>query len=163
MKRRRPILVWILIVVFTWSMVRGLHSLFSHSTISDYQVLAHVDLGFLFLPMAILLLVLDGAGLWFLAHPRPAGFWTVLAAFIIPGVYRLSIGVLALRDLESARAAYARSREIRGLPVREEALDFIFSTPVHLALLAGALLITIGWIFLLVWGRRYFQPQSMEP
>lgn len=48
-------------------------------------------------------------------------------ALVIAATQNIFTFCLALRDLDAVRNVYAASREARGLPVREDALNMIFS------------------------------------
>lgn len=62
---------------------------------------------------------------------------------------------LAASDLEATKRAYAKNRVERGFPVREEALEFVFSVPYLLAVTAVLLLFHLLIVFLLLRARKY--------
>jgi len=73
---------------------------------------------------------------------------------VVQNVVTLSF---AFQNLTGARDAYAHGRELRGLTVREDALDFIFSPEVITATVAAMLLLYAVLAFVVYRNRTYFR------
>jgi hypothetical protein len=73
------------------------------------------------------------------------------------------IGALGtLANIEEARTAYAVSREARGMPVRQETLEAVFS-PAGIWASVGFVLQLLGISAMGVWKkRRWFQLDEVE-
>ena len=154
--KKKPWPIWVLIVVFLWSAGKDLEYIFRHSTTTDYQLLEHFGLQTVFWIGIAALLTLDVLSLWCLFRPRPYGLGVLLTALSLWCLTNLTIGVTAMLNSDLARDSYVRSRQARELPVRYDALDFLFSPLVMGALLICAVLVVLVWISLLFWKRAYF-------
>lgn len=153
--RKTPVIVF-LILWFGWSAGKDLDALVRHSITTDYYVLATAGLTWLFFAMGFAVFLLDTAAVFYLFRPQPAGprvLWAALAAGAVQNVVTVS---LMLDDIPAVREAYERGRELRGLPVRDEALDMVFTRPAMLGA-TGVMLALYAIVALAVWfGRRYF-------
>ena len=132
-----PKLVLLLWVWFMWSAGKGLEALARHSATSDFYALASAGVSGLFFPMGITVVSLSALAAYCIWKPRP---WTLRIVFVALGAGLLQNAITfgcAIRDLPGVREAYARGREARGLRVREEALDLMFTVQ---GAWAGALL-----------------------
>lgn len=125
MKRPRSIII--LILWFFWAAGKDLDALGRYSTTSDYYILSSSGLSWLFFAMAGAVFLLNAAGAYYLVKPAPIGFRVLLVALAAGAVQNIITVALALKDLPGVRNAYEVGRELRGLPVRKEALDMIFT------------------------------------
>ena len=129
-----------LLVWFIWATGKDLDALVRFSVSTDYYIFAAAGVPWLFFVTAIAVFLLNTATVYYLFRPQPIGLWVLMNALIAGVVQNVVTISLALPNMVSVREAYARSRELRGLSVREEALDMIF-TPnamaVSLALMLG--------------------------
>lgn len=90
------------------------------------------------------------------------GFWIGISAI---GSSLLFNGIslsLALKDLESVRKAYEISRQARGLVVREELLNKIFTPEGMQATFAFSALFSIAAILIVLRNKWYFNVDSPE-
>lgn len=94
--------------------------------------------------------------MYYLFRPRPVGFYVALSALGLSLAQSIASVSLALSDLPGVKEAYAAGREARGLSVRREALDTIFTPPAMFAVLAVALVLIPVIALLLVRSRGYF-------
>lgn len=112
---------------FLWAAGKDLDSLARFSTTSDYYIYSSNSLAWLFFVLAGIVFLLNAASVWYLFRPEPFGQKILLIALGTGIVYTLTTLGMAATDIDGAREAYAVGREVRGLPVREAALDAIFT------------------------------------
>lgn len=154
MKKNAGIII--LIVLFIYSAVKGLDVLIRSSSTTDYYVFATNGLAPLFFIYAAAALILDALTVYFLFRPRPLGFYTALSSLALSFVYGIATFVMVLADLPGVKNAYAAGREARGLPVRRETLEMLF-TPTAWGIVWGATVLFLAVIaFLVIRNRRYF-------
>ncbi|GAB6197550.1 hypothetical protein [Lysobacter xanthus] len=125
MKRPRSIIL--VVLWFLWAAGKDLDTLARFSTTSDYYILSAAGLPWLFFVMAAVVFLLNAAGTYYLFRPSLAGYPVLLTALGAGVLQNLVTLAVALHDLPGARRAYEIGRELRGLPVRQEALDMIFT------------------------------------
>src|SRR4026208_786282 len=125
MSLKRPKSIVFLIAVFVWSLLRGAELLTRGSNSADRALFAEVGLGLQSTGALALIAVLDLAAIRYLIKPAPVGRLVCLASIGLSAL-QTSIGfVIARVHPEAARRAIVVSRESRGLPVREDALQTI--------------------------------------
>jgi hypothetical protein len=122
-----PKLVILLLVWFFWAAGKDLDALVRHSVYTDYYIFTAAGVPWIFFFMVIGVFLLNTATIYFLFRPQRAGLWVLFNALIAGAVQNIVTIAFALPNLASVREAYARSRELRGLPVREDALNMIFT------------------------------------
>ena len=137
----RPKSIIVLIVWFVWAAGKDLDSLARFSITSDYYIYASNGLAWLFFVLAGIVFLLNASSVWYLIKPEPIGQGVLFASLIAGVLYSLATLGMALSDIEGAREAYTVGREIRGLPVREGALDAIFTQ--RAMLIGGALTVLV--------------------
>ena len=146
----------ILIVWFIWSTGRDLYTLLTASTTAEFYIFSSNGLTPLFFVFALGIFLLDAATVFYLFQPRPVGFYVALSALGLSLLQSIVSMSLTLSDLSGVREAYVASREARGLSVREEALDMMF-TPAAMYLIFGVIVvITAVAAFLIIRNRSYF-------
>ena len=154
MKKNAGIIV--LIVLFVYSAVKGLDVLLRSGASADYYIFATNDLTPLFFIYAIAAFILDALTVYFLFRPRSFGFYTALSSLALSFVYGVATFFLVLADLPGVKNAYAAGREARGLPVRRETLEMLF-TPAAWGIVWAATVLFLAVIaFLVIRNRRYF-------
>jgi len=99
----------------------------------------------------------------YLFRPRPAGFYVALSALAFSIIQSIVSVSLALSDLPGVRQAYAAGREARGLSVREEALDTMFTPRAMYLMLVLLVLINAVAAFLITRNRGYFFSDNISP
>lgn len=137
----RPKSIIFLIVWFIWAAGKDLDSLARFSTTSDYYIYSSSSLVWLFFVFAGAVFLLNAASVWYLFRPEPIGQQVLLVALGAGAAYTVATLGMALSDIAGAREAYEVGRELRGLPVREEALNAIF-TP-QAVLIGGGLTVLV--------------------
>lgn len=159
MKRKIPKTIILLIVVFIWSFGKSIEQLLRYSTSTDYFIFSHNGIGFLFFVFLIILLLLYGLTIWFLWKPKPIGFWIAISSLIVSSMENVVTFSIAINNIESVKNAYALSRQARGLIVRKEAIEMIFSPGVMYIMLGFAVCLAFLWAALLIWKKSYFALQ----
>ena len=153
MKKRLPIII--LIIWFIWSAVSDLNNLVGTSS-TDYYVFSSNNLTPLFFLFGVVIFLLDALTVFYLLRPRPPGFYIAFSALALSIIQSVLSVSLAVSDLPGVRDAYAAGREARGLSVRQEALDMMFTPAAMYAVLALIVLLTAVIAFLLIRNRAYF-------
>lgn len=140
-------------VVFGWGAGQVLDSIVRYSIKIDYFVWESIGVPFLHFLFSFTSLALTVSALTVLLKPRPAGYMICLIAASWSAIYGALVTWLALRDLPGVREIYLSGREIRGLSVREEAADLIF-TPTGMLGSYGLALLFWSVVIFLLWRRR---------
>lgn len=146
-----------LIIWFIWATGKDVEALLRHATTADYQVLASYGVGPLFFVLALSVLVLNAASVYFLFRPALRGLKVIFAALIAAAIQNTIVLLFSLRDLSVVRDAYVHGRNARGLPVREEALDLIFTPGGMVGSVVLALAVYALLAFLAYRNRPYFR------
>ena len=155
-RRKKTVTIIILIVWFIWSAGKDVDNLIRATGTTDYYIFSSNGLTPVFFFFAVAVTLLDAATVSYLFRPRPAGFYVALSALALSVIQSIISVSLALSDLSGVRQAYAAGREARGLSVREEALDTIFTPEAMYLVLALLVLINAVAAFLIVLNRDYF-------
>jgi hypothetical protein len=153
---KRPRTLSILLVFLLWVDARTFGSLVFPKTSGSYHFFVALDavwVHFLFGAVTVALAVTATGYLW-----KASAGWAnaVLIAF---GVYALQTVIetaVMLRNLPLARTAYAAGREMRGLPVRPDRLDEMF-TAQGMYMAAGWTLLILAVLAVAAWRRRDFE------
>jgi hypothetical protein len=152
----RPRSIILLIVWFLWAAGKDLDVLARYSSTSDYYIFSSHGMPWLFFVLAGAVFLFNSASVFYLFRPQPVGYpvllGSLLAGVVQGGVVSL---LLALDDLPGVRQAYEIGRELRGLPVRPEAMDLIF-TPTAMWVSAGLAVAVYGVLMWLVRRNRSF-------
>lgn len=151
----RPHSVILLFIWFLWAAGRDLDALARYSTTSDFYVFSVLGVPWLFFLMAGLVFLLNASSVFYLSRPQPTGYLVLFVALVAGTVQNLVTMVVALNNITGVREAYEIGREIRGLPVRQEAMDMIF-TPTSMWVAAGLSLAVYAAIAWLVHRNRLF-------
>ena len=154
--------VYFLIIWFILAAARDIEVLFSFDTVTDYLAFSNVGLAPLFFLCAIVVLLLNLASIVFFFRPREVGLHVMLAAILAAVIQDLFTMAISLSDLGKLKQAYIVSRQSRGLQVREDALEFIFS---ELGMYTACLSTVLFYVFMAYLIRRnksYFQPLKNE-
>jgi predicted DNA-binding WGR domain protein len=162
MKKSLPITIWFLIVFFLWAVGKDFQLIVGHQQGVDYFIFKHQNLLVFFYIFMLATFILDFAASYFLWNPRPVGFWVCLAAIAVGVSYNGLALIYALADLQGAREAYALSRELKGLPVREANLDRIFTTEGMQAAFGVTTLFSCIGAFFVTYNRKYFAAQKID-
>lgn len=156
MRLKRPKIIILLLIVFLWLFGKNLEHLLRFSISPSYHLLAQVNMESIFFVFRFLLFILYGGTVWFLWKPRHIGFRLALSSLIVSflkNTMTLSIGI---NNIDTAKNAYVIWRQARGLPVREEPLNMMF-TPSGMYISFGiAFGVTLLLAILSLWKRSYF-------
>lgn len=118
------IFLWVAAI---WGAGKALEVLARFATVSDYAILSAHGLGWLFFVVAGINLMLWVTFTYYLTRPAPVVVTVGFAALAYNALYNGAMTFVLMQDLPAARTAYAVSREARGMPVREETLNAVFS------------------------------------
>lgn len=141
---------------FMWAAGTDLDGLIRFSIKSDYYILDTNGLALLYFVMALVVFLLNSFACYYLWRPARIGYKICFWALLAGAMQNVVTIYFALKDIPAAREAYARGRELRGLPVRESGLDIIFTeqafltmgvTMLALYLLVGVLIFRDGRYF----------------
>ncbi|MFE8072365.1 hypothetical protein QQM79_15010 [Marinobacteraceae bacterium S3BR75-40.1] len=136
-----------LIVWFIWASGKDLETLVRFSVSTDFYIFSSVGLGYLFFIIAITVFLANTASVYCLFRPQPFGLPVIFNALIAGAIQNILTFSFAVSNLVGVREAYATGREARGLPVREGAMDMLF-TPNALII---SLAIMIGFYLLVAY------------
>jgi hypothetical protein len=146
----------VLIIWFLWLLGRNVMSVLSWGDSMDMAIYSGQGLTPLFFVMATGAFDLELSTLFFLFRPARMGLWLGLASVIWSVSQGAVVTALAIADLETAKAAYIASRQARGLSVRPELYDALFSPSGLIGVLGVVILINAVVALLLLLSRRYF-------
>lgn len=151
-----PKFVVVLLVWFLWATGKDLDALVRFSITTDYYILLAAGVPWLFFAMGSAVFLLDTATVYYLYRPQPAGLRVLLNALAAGAVQNLATIAFALPNLANVREAYAGGRELRGLPVRQAALDAVFTADA-MVLASGVMLGLYGVIAYIAYRKKdYF-------
>ena len=160
MRMIRPTTILLLIVVFGWSLLKGIELLVRGSNTADQILYDEIGIGWLAVSLIAIIAVLDAVALRYLIKPAPLGRLVCLASIGLSAL-QTSIGLVVARAYpDIARRAFVVSRESRGLPVRQEVIDTALDPTMSLLLLCGSLLVSGVLALLVIWNWRYFSDSS---
>jgi hypothetical protein len=163
MKIRRPKTVVVLIIVFAWSFLKGIELLVRGATTADRVLYDSLGIGWLATSLLTLIALLDLAAIRYLVKPAPAGRLVCLAAIGLSAVHTSMAFAIAREYPDVARRAFVVSRESRGLPIRQEAVDAAVDPTMSLFLLCGSLAVSGVLAFLVIRNRDYFLGPASTP
>ena len=151
----RPRSIILLIVWFLWATGKDLDALARYSTTSDYYVFSALGAPWLFFLLAGAVFLLNATSVFYLFRPEPVGYPVLLSALAVGVGQSIITLAFAVNNIPGVRQAYEIGREIRGLPVRQEALEMIF-TPSAMWLAAALTVAVYGALMWLVRRNRPF-------
>lgn len=153
---QRPRSIILLIVWFIWAAGKDLDSLARFGTTADYYIFSSIGAAWAYFAIAGAVFLLNAASVFYLFRPQPVGYLVLLCALAAGIGQNMVTTMLAVRDVQEVREAYEIGRELRGLPVRQEAMDMIFK-PSALWLTAGlAVLVYLALAVLVRRNRAFF-------
>jgi len=153
---KRPVAIWFLIIFFIWAVGKDIQLVVTHKISTDYAVFQHYEMLQIFYVFATVIFILDFLTSYFLVRPRKIGFWIALSSIVTSIVYSGLSLTLSIRDLQAVRTAYEIHREARGLIVRKELLDKIFTPEGMQATFAFSALVSVAACLIIVRNKRYF-------
>lgn len=121
---------WIvfLVVWFIWATGSDFQALVRFNTGTDYFIFQSAGVPWAFFVLAGLVAILDFCAVWYLLRPSRGGHFVIVAAMAMSAIYTAISWAVMSGNLDAVRDAYAISREARGLEVRPEAMEKIFSS-----------------------------------
>jgi hypothetical protein len=152
----------ILSAFLLWTAGRSAYSLYLGQANSDYRFAFEAGFGpAVWIGEALYAFLATGAavGIWMRS---PITVKLALAALAVSASLLLFQFQLTEANPERARAAYAESRRVRGLPVYEDRLAAMFSPAGRRVAWAIGAAMTIGPLALLLARRREFEPDARD-
>ena len=159
---RKPIAVWFLFVFFLWAVGKDFQLIVTHKQTVDYFIFERHNLLQLFFAFMTATFLLDFASSYFLLRPARSGFWVCIFAIVVGLINNMTALYLALDDLPGVRETYAMSRELRGLPAREENMDRIFTPEGMQASFAMTCFFAVIAGAIVLFNRHYFMDVKQE-
>jgi hypothetical protein len=156
MKRKRPKIIILLLIVFLWLFGKNLEHLLRFSVSPNYYLLAQIDLKILFFVFKLLLFILYGGTVWFLWKPKPIGFLVAISSLIVSFLEETTTFLIGINNIDAVRNATIIWRQVRGLPIREDLLNMIFTPSgmwISFSVVQCLNLLMAGLLF---WKRNYF-------
>ncbi|MDX2418296.1 MAG: hypothetical protein QNK19_12625 [Xanthomonadales bacterium] len=159
---QKPKSVIFLLIWFMWSAGQDLDLLVRHQVKVDFYTFQFIGLTPLFFILATTVFALNIMTIYSLIKPYFVGFYTAIASLAV-GLLHSAIGLsLAVNNLQGVREAYQTGREIRGAPIREEAMDMIFTEQGMYYSLASILVFYILVLFFVIKNKTYFYSGSLS-
>jgi len=143
------------LVIFVWDSGQVLDSIVRYSIKIDYYLWESLGLSWVFFVIQFASLSLLVAALTVLWEPRPYGLKICLVQAGWMAVYGIISAALIFKDIPGVREVYMLGREIRGLSVRPEAADLIFTQSGILGTLIFSLTFAL-LIVLIIWRNRWW-------
>ena len=151
-----------LLIWFMWSAGQDLDLLVRHQIKTDFYIFQFAGLTALFFILATTVFALNIMTIYALFKPYFVGFYTAIASLVV-GLLHNVIGLtIAVKNLQGVREAYQTGREIRGVPIREEAMDMIFTEQGMYYSLASVLVFYILVLFFVLKNKSYFYCGSLH-
>ncbi|GFD88901.1 hypothetical protein KUL152_11270 [Tenacibaculum sp. KUL152] len=160
MKKSKSVIL--LIVWFMWATGKDLDAIVRYGITSDYYVFASNDLTSIFFIFAFSVFSLNTATVYYLFKPEKAGIYAAFIALGIALLQNVVTTLMALGNLQGVRDAYAAGREVRGLSVREDTLNLIFTPEGIYTSLAVMIAFYAVIGFILFKNRGYFNAETRD-
>ncbi len=156
MKLKRPKTIIVLLVIYIYFFLKGIERAFLFSSSPDYYLFTQAGVGFVYFILSIPILILTGVTIQYLWKPKPIGLWIALSGLALDLANNLVSFFISIQSPEIMQQAYILYREARGLPVRPENIDRIFSPSGILITYGLALGSTLLIAALFLWKKDYF-------
>lgn len=143
------------VVLFIWDSGNVLDAIVRFPIKTDYYLWSSLGVPWVHFAIQFFSLALLVAALTVLWRPRPLGLKICLGQVGWMAAYGVISSLLVLRDIPGVREVYMLGRETRGLSVRPEAADLIFTPQGILGTLAFSLVFAalLGFI---IWRKRWW-------
>lgn len=110
-----------------WATGKDLDALVRYSVSTDYYIFSSIGMEAIFFVLAGVVFLLNTAVVYCLFQPLLIGYRLLITALSMSAIYNATAIFIALQDIPKVRAAYETGREIRGLPVRDGAMNMLFT------------------------------------
>jgi hypothetical protein len=149
------------LVIFLWGSGQALDGIVRYSIKTDYYLLTSLGLPWLYFVFTVGLFAAFVCSIQYLFRPAPVGLTVCLVTLGASAALSVLYAVLILNNLAGAREAYVVGREARGLPVRQGALDAVFSPQGIVTSGAIVIALTVFTAYVLLRNASYFR-SAME-
>lgn len=160
---KRPITIWLLLVLFVLSLARGATVLMQQSESLEFQLFAAAGIEVVFFVLVIASVLLDAATVRYLWKPEPAGLRVGLASLAVGAAFVILAGLIAMTHPDLVRVLVVAAYEESGQPVDLRAFELATSNTA----IAGRTAVTLVKIALtaglLAWNRAYFEKRCQAP
>ncbi len=154
MKKPKSKTTSLLIIIYALAIWFDVANFSNYKVTSDYAIYENLNISFLFLPIQVILLALNILTVFYLLRRKLSGLYFGISSLVVSFLTTMGGFIFTLFNSELMKEFYRTSREARGLAVREDALDFFFSTQGILLIGLSALLWYIFVGFLLYQNRK---------
>jgi len=140
-----PLVVWLLIIGFAWTALKGIEKLIWPGKFADYVLMKEAKFSWLFFLIALLIIMSHSLAVWDYIKLASRATTVGLVALGIGAVESILNYRLAIKDLELTRRVCAASRRARGLSVNKDTLTKMISpSGMRTSLIISLVIITIG-------------------
>lgn len=160
---KRPKTIWLLLVMFAFSLVRGFTVLVEQADSQIYQLFAATSIEGVFFVLVTASVLLDGATLRYLWRPEPAGLRVGLASLVVGAVFAILCGLIAMAHPDLVRVLVIAAYEESGRPFSPRAFEIATSNAAIATRTAVTLVKVALCAWLLVWNRDYFEKRGQVP
>jgi hypothetical protein len=160
---RRPKTIWLLLVLFAFSLVQGATILVEQSESQVYQLFAAASVESVFFVLVVASVLLDGATLRYLWRPEPVGLRVGLASLAVGAAFAILAGLIAMAHPDLVRVLVIAAYEDSGRSFDPRAFELATSNSAIAARTAVTLAKVGLCACLLVWNRAYFEKQGQTP
>lgn len=124
---KRPITIWLLLVLFVLSLARGATVLMQQSESLEFQLFAAAGIEVVFFVLVIASVLLDAATVRYLWKPEPAGLRVGLASLAVGAAFVILAGLIAMTHPDLVRVLVVAAYEESGEPVDLRAFELATS------------------------------------
>jgi hypothetical protein len=160
---KRPISIWLLLLLFLASFARGTTILVQQSESEIFQLFAAASIEVVFFVLVIASVLLDGATVRYLWKPEPTGLRVGLASLTVGAAFALLAGLIAMAHPDLIRVLVIAAYEESGRPLDPRAFELATSNAAIAARTGVTLAKVALTAWLLVWNRPYFVKRGQAP
>jgi len=160
---KKPATIWLLLVLFAASLIRGITVMVEQSESQLFQLFAAASIEGVFFVLVVASVLLDGATLRYLWRPEPAGLRVGLASLAVGAAFALLAGLIAMAHPDLIRVLVIAAYEESGRPLDPRAFELATSNTAIAARTGVTLAKVTLCAWLLVWNRAYFEKRGQTP
>jgi len=160
---KRPITIWVLLVLFALSLARGATVLVQQSESQVFQLFAAASIEVVFFVLVIASVLLDAATVRYLWKPEPVGLRVGLASLAVGAAFVILAGLIAMAHPDLVRVLVLAAYEESGQPLDPRAFELATSNTAIAGRTAVTLLKIALTAALLAWNRAYFEKRGQAP
>jgi hypothetical protein len=154
---KKPLAIRLLIYAFALSFGVHLYYLARHEKSTDYFIFQSNGLSWLFFTAFFAIATLDFFCFQLLARRDRLALRVGVISILISMALSTLTWTLAIKDLPRVKEAYIANRAERGVPVRRETADAVFTKGTTSLLSTMQLFLQLGLLATLLFSKRYLQ------